>query len=71
MRRLEHGLLGDTRSLGSALSELKIDYGPGYRLYYAMRGAELIWLLCGGDKHTQQRDIERARQLLLLVEDGK
>lgn len=71
MRRLEQGLLGNTRSLGSALSELKIDYGPGYRLYFTMRGTELVWLLCGGDKSTQRRDIDNARDLLGLMEDGR
>lgn len=71
MRRLEHGLLGNTRSLGSGLSELKIDYGPGYRLYFTMRGAELVWLLYGGDKSSQQRDIDRAREVLRLMEGGR
>jgi putative addiction module killer protein len=46
------------------LSELKINYGPGYRLYFTIRGRQLILLLCGGDKSSQQRDIERARVIM-------
>jgi putative addiction module killer protein len=49
------------------VSELKIDYGPGYRVYFTRRGMELIVLLCGGDKSSQSRDIEAAKQLALLV----
>lgn len=62
--RLRDGLLGDVRSLGGGLSELKINYGPGYRLYFTIRGRQLILLLCGGDKSSQQRDIERARVIM-------
>jgi putative addiction module killer protein len=62
--RLRDGLLGNVRSLGGGLSELKIDYGPGYRLYFTIRGRQLILLLCGGDKSSQQRDIERARAIM-------
>ncbi len=68
MLRLENGLMGRTRSLGFALSELKIDCGPGYRLYFTVRDTELVWLLYGGDKSTQQRDIETARYLLQFLE---
>ncbi len=49
--------------MGSGVSELRLTYGPGYRVYYVQRGAELIVLLGGGDKSTQQRDIERALEL--------
>ena len=55
--RLEFGLFGHTRDLGQKLQELKIDYGPGYRVYFTIRGRELIVLLCGGDKSSQRSDI--------------
>jgi putative addiction module killer protein len=58
--RLVHGNPGQHRGLSSGVSELKIDFGPGYRVYYTRRGDELIILLAGGDKSTQQRDIETA-----------
>jgi putative addiction module killer protein len=69
--RVREGLLGDARSLGGGLSELKIDYGPGYRLYFAIQGGRLLLLLCGGDKSSQQRDIERARAILKTKETGR
>jgi putative addiction module killer protein len=59
--RLEAGLLGDVRSLGEGLSELRIDHGAGYRVYFVRRGMMLIVLLCGGDKRGQSKDIARAR----------
>ena len=58
--RLAHGNPGQHRNLTDGVSELKIDFGPGYRVYYAERGGELIVLLAGGDKSTQQRDIKAA-----------
>lgn len=61
--RLRRGLKGDTRSLGGGLLELKIDHGPGYRLYYNERNLRVM-LLYGGDKSTQSRDIARARALM-------
>jgi putative addiction module killer protein len=61
--RLALGNPGDVRPVGEGLSELRVDYGPGYRVYYIQRGAMLILLLCGGDKSTQPKDIERARRL--------
>lgn len=69
--RVRDGSLGDVRSLGGGLSELKIDYGPGYRLYFAIRGQQLVLLLCGGDKSSQQRDIERARIILRTKENER
>src|SRR5580698_7981868 len=68
LRRLEQGNPGDTKSLGSGLLEMRVDYGPGYRLYYVRRGAIIVVLLCGGDKRTQQRDIKRARELAAELE---
>lgn len=61
--RLAQGNAGDARSIGSGLWELRIDCGPGYRVYYLRRGKALVLLLCGGDKSTQSRDIERAYEL--------
>ncbi|MDR0779610.1 MAG: type II toxin-antitoxin system RelE/ParE family toxin [Pseudomonadales bacterium] len=62
--RLAEGNPGQFRNLDGALSELKIDVGPGYRVYYTQRGNVLILLLCGGNKSTQQKDIRLARKLL-------
>ena len=62
--RLREGNAGDARSLGGGLAELKIDYGPGYRVYYVRKGDRLILLLCGGDKSSQKEDIQRARVVL-------
>lgn len=61
--RLIDGNPGQHRDLTDGVSELKIDIGPGYRVYYAQRGARLLLLLVGGDKSTQQKDIARAIQL--------
>jgi putative addiction module killer protein len=63
IRRMEQGNLGDSRSLGSGLREMRIDYGPGYRVYYVQRGATIMILLCAGDKGTQRQDIKRAREM--------
>ena len=62
--RLSRGLFGDCRSLGGGLFELRIDWGPGYRIYYAMVGRTCVVLLCGGDKRKQSPGIQRARQYL-------
>ena len=61
--RLADGNPGNSRSVGSGIVELKIDFGPGYRVYYVQRGQIFVLLLCGGDKNTQSKDIERARAL--------
>jgi putative addiction module killer protein len=63
LRRLSLGNPGDVRSLGEGLFELRIDYGPGYRVYFARRGAAVILLVYGGDKSRQKSDIARAREL--------
>ena len=61
--RLQSGLLGDVKPVGEGVRELRIDYGPGYRLYFVRRGTDVVILLCGGDKRTQERDIIRAKSL--------
>jgi putative addiction module killer protein len=61
--RLEDGNPGKTRSVGAGVVEMKIDFGPGYRVYYIQRGDVMILLLCGGDKSTQDKDIQRAKAL--------
>ena len=61
--RVERGLLGDIRSVGGSVSEMRIDYGPGYRLYFTISDGKLIVLLVGGDKSSQSRDIVAARRL--------
>lgn len=63
IRRLSLGNPGDAESVGEGLSELRIDYGAGYRIYFERRGATVVILLAGGDKRTQGRDIERAKEL--------
>lgn len=63
IRRLSLGNPGDVKGLGDGVSEMRIDYGPGYRIYFTQRGSEIVILLCGGDKRTQQRDIARAKNL--------
>lgn len=55
---------GDAKPVGDGVFEMRIDYGPGYRLYYALRGNELVLLLIGGDKSSQQRDIAKAKKLI-------
>jgi len=62
--RLAAGNFGDCKPLRQGLSELRIDWGPGYRVYYAMIGRECVLLLCGGDKRKQSADIERALEYL-------
>jgi putative addiction module killer protein len=61
--RLAFGNAGDVRPVGQGVSELRIDYGPGYRVYFLQCGKTIIVLLCGGDKRTQDRDIETAKRL--------
>ncbi len=60
IERLIAGNLGDNKAVGEGVAELRVDYGPGYRVYYLRRGRELIILLAGGDKSTQARDIQNA-----------
>lgn len=65
--RLQLGLLGDAKSVGEGVSEMRIDYGPGYRVYFVQRGTKVVILLAGGDKRTQSRDIEKAIELARLL----
>ena len=63
IRRLARGNPGNARAVGEGVSELRIHYGPGYRIYFTRRGRRLVILLAGGDKDNQSRDIETARRL--------
>ena len=63
IRRLALSNPGDVKPVGEGVSELRIDYGPGYRVYFVQRGQTLVVLLAGGDKHTQDRDIKTALEL--------
>jgi putative addiction module killer protein len=64
IRRLRDGNPGDVKSVGKGVSEMRIGYGPGYRLYYTQRGKALVLLLCGGDKSSQKADIARASAMV-------
>ena len=63
VRRLELGNPGDVRDVGEGISELRINFGPGYRVYYKQIGRMIVLLLCGGNKSTQDSDIKRAKRL--------
>ncbi|MFT3905162.1 MAG: type II toxin-antitoxin system RelE/ParE family toxin [Steroidobacteraceae bacterium] len=63
IRRVSLGNFGAAKGVGSSVSELRIDHGPGYRVYYARHGRSVVLLLCGGDKRTQAADIKRAIDL--------
>ena len=67
--RLADGNPGDVAPVGNGISEMRIHYGPGYRVYYVNRGEELVILLCGGDKGSQAGDIQDAKKLLSELED--
>ena len=62
LTRVEHGLLGDAKGVGGGVYELRFDLGPGYRIYFGQEGRTIIWLLCGGDKSTQRKDIKAAQE---------
>lgn len=62
IRKVRRGLFGNVRSVGDGVFELKIYFGPGYRVYYLKDGSAMVILLCGGDKDSQDDDIRRARQ---------
>ena len=63
--RLAYGHIGDAQPIGDGISELRIHYGPGYRIYFQQRGTTLIILLCGGNKSTQVKDIKAAKSILM------
>ena len=67
IRRLSLGNPGDVKALGEGASELRIDHGPGYRVYFVQRGQTVVILLAGGDKHTQDRDIKTALELARIA----
>jgi putative addiction module killer protein len=69
IHRLAQGNSGDTKNLGGSVFELRVDYGPGYRVYYMQWNLELIILLVGGDKSTQPRDIKTAKGLAKALID--
>lgn len=63
IQRMEDGNLGDVKPVGEGVSEMRIDYGPGYRIYFMQLDRTIILLLCGGNKGTQNRDVARAKKL--------
>ena len=63
LRNVTNGHFGDARAVGDGVSEMRIQSGPGYRVYFIREGTEVVVLLCGGDKSSQIRDIERAKQI--------
>ena len=63
LARLESGNFGDVKAVGDGINEIRIHYGPGYRVYFQTRGQQIVLLLWGGDKSTQQRDIQRAKAI--------
>ena len=70
IRRISAGNFGDTKPVGCDISELRIDYGPGYRVYFIRRGEEIVILLCGGDKSTQGEDIKAAKRIAENIEEA-
>lgn len=69
LRSVQMGNLGDCKSVGGGVSELRVHYGPGYRVYFHRRGLEVIVLLCGGDKSGQQADIVKAQALAAALQE--
>jgi putative addiction module killer protein len=68
LKRASNGNFGDYRSVRGGVFELRVDYGPGYRVYFFQRGKELVILLCGGDKRTQVADVAHAKRLKAEIE---
>ncbi|HMN12107.1 MAG TPA: type II toxin-antitoxin system RelE/ParE family toxin [Bellilinea sp.] len=71
IRRVSLGNFGDIKPVGQGVSELRIDYGPGYRIYLMRHGKLIIILLCGGDKSTQTEDIKQAKSMAAAIKDGE
>jgi putative addiction module killer protein len=75
IERMAGGNFGDVKPVGDGVSELRVDFGPGYRVYFTVRGKQVVIVLAGGDKSSQARDIERAKALLATLAptgpDGK
>lgn len=67
IERVRAGLMGDVKPVGGGVSELRIDYGPGYRVYLTKRGKQVVILLCGGDKSSQKSDIKEAREIAAVL----
>jgi putative addiction module killer protein len=70
MERVQLGNFGDVKSVGEGVHELRMSFGPGYRVYFMRRGDKIILLLCGGDKSTQSRDVIRAKQIASELEQA-
>jgi putative addiction module killer protein len=69
MRKVVRNNFGDSKSVGGGIFEMKIDTGPGYRIYYAIKENTVYWILNGGDKSTQSKDIQRARDILNRMQE--
>ncbi|MFN2266789.1 MAG: type II toxin-antitoxin system RelE/ParE family toxin [Desulfonatronovibrio sp.] len=68
--RLRLGNFGDSKSVGQGVYEIRIHFGPGYRIYYGLDGQEIVLLLCGGDKSTQEKDIKKAKTFWKTYKEG-
>ena len=66
--RVQRGLFGDSGPVGGNVSELRVHVGPGYRAYYTVRGRTIVFMLCGGDKSTQKKDIKKAKDIAAQLE---
>jgi putative addiction module killer protein len=71
IRRISLGNLGDVKPVGNGVSEIRVDYGPGYRVYFIKMGNIVVILLCGGDKSTQAKDIQKAHDLARSLKEEK